>query len=106
MDDFSPHQNQCLFTYPTNLRSVENFGAYVSLMGYPKGTLHIFLGLPSEPKGEGDSSSKKAFVFESEKSDSDFEEVYSGPSPLADYLSMVGAWTVTDSGSVYRLDRI
>ena len=46
------------------------------------------------------------FVFESEKSDSDFEEVYSREYQLSPSLSMVGAWTVIDSGSVCRLDRI
>ena len=43
MDAFSLHQNLCHLTYPTNLRSYYSSGAYVSLMGYPKGTLHIFL---------------------------------------------------------------
>ena len=65
------------------LRSIESFGAYVSLMGYPNGALHIFPGLPSDPKAEGDTTAKEAFVFESEKPDSDFEEVSSGPSPIA-----------------------
>jgi formylglycine-generating enzyme required for sulfatase activity len=65
------------------LRGVEAFGAFVSLMGYPKGALHIFTGLPSQPKSEDDATAKEAFVFESAQSDTDLEEASSGPSPIA-----------------------
>ena len=63
-------------------RSVEPFGAFVSLMGYPKGALHIFTGLPSQPKTEEDTPNKSTFVFEVDKSDSDLEEVSSKPSSI------------------------
>ena len=38
------------------LRSVDPFAAFVSLMGYPKGAMHIFTGLPAVPDADDDES--------------------------------------------------
>ena len=48
------------------LRSVEPFGAVVSLMGYPEGALHMFVSIPYQPTEEVETLSSGSSMFESD----------------------------------------
>ena len=66
------------------LRSVEPFGSVVSLMGYPEGSLHMFVGLHSESMADEETLlNAGTSIFNAETPEPDFEEVSSGDSLVA-----------------------
>lgn len=63
-----------------HLKSVEPFAANIALMGYPKGAMHIFVGLPPE-RGDTFEQIEQVSLFQPEpKEEPDHEEV-GGASP-------------------------
>ena len=73
------------------LRSVEPFGSVVTLMGYPEGSLHIFVGLPSQSVADGDGVlNVGSSIFEPDKPEDDFTEVSEG-TPI---IAIVFPWVV------------
>ena len=103
------------------LRSVEPFAAMVSLMGYPEGSLHIFVGLPPEPieDGEGDSGAQEAsagqgtLMFDLDEDQEDYQEVQTASSiipfvfqwlirAVVVVAAILGGWTVYELWQTQR----